>query len=133
MPVVLFSWTYDFWRWSDNRYPHDQYGKVVWDTHIYTGGAASVEQVLGYYDGDLGKSAEFQQKQSADVMVGEFAFSNLNQGEDQQWAWQQYADQVFPKFETRVAGGALIWNFDCQYASWSMRGLDEVMHVNWNL
>ena len=47
--------------------------------------------------------------------------------------WQQYVDSVFPKFQQSVEGGALIWNFDCQYASWSMKGLAEVMHVQWNL
>ena len=36
-PVVLFSWTYDFWRWPANRFPYNQYGNTVWDTHIYTG------------------------------------------------------------------------------------------------
>ena len=36
-PVVLFSWTYDFWRWPDNRFPYNSYGNTVWDTHIYTG------------------------------------------------------------------------------------------------
>jgi len=133
MPVVLFSWTYDFWRWGDNSYPYEQYGKVLWDTHLYTGGSDSVDQVLGYYDGDLAKIQEFQSKQGTDVIVGEFAFSNLNQGEDQQSAWQQYADAVFPKFQERISGGALIWNFDCQYSSWSMRGMDEIMHVQWNL
>jgi len=133
MPVVLFSWTYDFWRWGDRRYPYDQYGNILWDTHMYTGGASSVDQVLSYYDGDLQKIQDFQWRQGQDVIVGEFAFSNLNQGEDQQWAWQQYADQVFPKFQQKINGGALIWNWDCQWASWSMKKLAEVMHVNWNL
>ena len=47
--------------------------------------------------------------------------------------WQQYADKIFPKLQTEVQSGALIWNWDCQYASWSMKGLAEVMHVQWNL
>ena len=56
-----------------------------------------------------------------------------SRGEGESWAWQQYADQIFPKLQAAVQGGALIWNFDCQYASWSMKGLAEVMHVQWNL
>merc|ERR1711872_1372 len=132
-PVVLFSWTYDFWRWPDHSYPYDQYGKILWDTHMYTGGSSSVDEVLGKYDGDLGQIQSFQNRQGTDVIVGEFAFSNLNQAEDQTWAWQQYADRVFPKFQEKIKGGALIWNFDCQYSSWSMIGLAERMHVNWNL
>ena len=76
-PVVLFSWTYDFWRWGDNRFPWDQYGRTVWDTHLYTGGSADVNQVLGFYDSDLAQIRDFQNKQNAPVIVGEFAFSNL--------------------------------------------------------
>ena len=56
-----------------------------------------------------------------------------SRGEGESWAWQQYADQIFPKLEAAVQAGALIWNLDCQYASWSMKGLAEVMHVQWNL
>ena len=59
MPVVLFSWTYDFWRWSDGSYPYDSYGKIICDTHIYTGGSDNVDEVLGYYDGDLAKIQDF--------------------------------------------------------------------------
>jgi len=133
MPVVLFSWTYDFWRWGDNRYPYEQYGKIMWDTHMYTPNANDVDSALSKYDYDLGKIQEFQWKQGTDVIVGEFAFSNLQQDEDQTWAWQQYVDRVFPKFQQQITGGALIWNFDCQYASWSMKGMEEKMHVQWNL
>ena len=94
---------------------------------------SSVDQALSSYDGDLNGIQEFQGKQAADVIVGEFALSNLNQGEDQQWQWQDYADRIFPKIQEKASGGALLWNWDCQYASWSMRGLDEVMHVKWHL
>ena len=78
-PVVLFSWTYDFWRWPDNRFPYNSYGNTVWDTHLYTHNRQSddVNQVLGFYDSDLSKIRDFQNKQSAPVMVGEFALSNL--------------------------------------------------------
>jgi len=132
-PVVLFSWTYDFWRWPDNRFPYNSYGNTVWDTHIYTGGSDDVNQVLGFYDSDLSKIRDFQNKQSAPVMVGEFALSNLNRGEGETWAWQQYADAIFPRLESSAQAGALLWNMNCQYASWSMKGLAEVMHVQWNL
>ena len=48
-------------------------------------------------------------------------------------AWQQYADAIFPRLESSAQAGALLWNMNCQYASWSMKGLAEVMHVQWNL
>merc|ERR1719187_382297 len=118
-PVVLFSWTYDFGRWSDNRYPYNQYGSIVWDTHTYTGGSSNLDEVLGFYDWDLGQIQDFQNRQSAPMIIGEFAFSNLNRGESETDVWQQYADRIFPKFMEKVQAGALIWNFDCQYASWS--------------
>ena len=117
-PVVLFSWTYDFWRWGDNRFPYDQYGKVVWDTHIYTPGSDDVNQVLGFYDWDLSKIRDFQNRQNAPVIIGEFAFSNLkykilkyflflnnvsplycSRGEGETAIWQQYVDSIFPKFQ----------------------------------
>ena len=64
-------------RWRDNHYPYDQYGATVWDTHIYTPGSDSLDQVLSFYEGDLSKIRDFQARQGAPVMVGEFAFSNL--------------------------------------------------------
>ena len=77
MPVVLFSWTYDMWRWPEERFPYILYGNVYWDTHLYTGGASDVNQVLSFYDSDLNGIKEFQQRQKAPVIIGEFAFSNL--------------------------------------------------------
>ena len=53
VPVVLFSWTHDFWRWSDSHYPYDTYGKIVWDTHLYTSDQYSVDDALNSYDGYL--------------------------------------------------------------------------------
>ena len=49
----------------------------MWDTHIYTQGSDNLDQVLGFYDGDLGKIRDFQSRQAAPVLVGEFALSNL--------------------------------------------------------
>ena len=56
-----------------------------------------------------------------------------SRGEGETWAWQQYADAIFPRLESSAQAGALLWNMNCQYASWSMKGLAEVMHVQWNL
>ena len=64
-------------RWGDNRYPYSSHGSVVWDTHIYTPQADTVDQVLGLYELDLVLVPSFQNRQSAPVIIGEFAFSNL--------------------------------------------------------
>ena len=47
--------------------------------------------------------------------------------------WQLYADSIFPLIETYAEGGALLWNWDCQFAGWSMKGLAEEIGVTWNL
>ena len=57
----------------------------------------------------------------------------ISRAEEDTDVWQGYADRIFPKFEEKVQGGALIWNLDCRYASWSMKGLEEKMGVHWNL
>ena len=58
---------------------------------------------------------------------------NLRRDESETEIWQEYADQIFPIFMSKIQTGALIWNFDCQFPSWSMKGLQEVMKVQWNL
>lgn len=55
VPVVLFSWTYDFGLWSAKHYPEEDFGVVQWDTHIYTPNAASVDEALKDYESDLSK------------------------------------------------------------------------------
>lgn len=62
VPVALFSWTYDFWRWSEKHYPEVTYGNVIWDTHLYTPNAQSVEEALSNYESDLEKIDDFQRK-----------------------------------------------------------------------
>jgi len=132
-PVVLYSWIYDFWRWRDNRYPYNEYGSIVWDTHTYTPGSSDLDVVLGFYEIELLPTIGFQNRQGAPLIIGEFAFSNLKRDESETEIWQEYADQIFPIFMSKIQTGALIWNFDCQFPSWSMKGLQEVMKVQWNL
>jgi hypothetical protein len=67
------------------------------------------------------------------MIIGEFALSDLTLDNSQKSEWQSYADQIFPKIEEKCHGAALLWNFDCQYTSWSMKGLDEEVGVKWNL
>merc|ERR1712131_120899 len=60
---------------------------MVWDTHTYTGGSSNLDEVLGFYDWDLGQIQDFQNRQSAPMIIGEFAFSNLHRGESETDVW----------------------------------------------
>ena len=53
VPLVLFSWTYDYRLWGDNSFPSSQYGKVMWNTHSYQFGANSVDESLNKYANDF--------------------------------------------------------------------------------
>jgi hypothetical protein len=77
VPVVLFSWTFSFDYWSQNHFPEDTYGKVMWDTHLYYPTMDTVQEALDSYDTELPKVMAFSQKQSQDVFIGEFTLSNL--------------------------------------------------------
>jgi hypothetical protein len=133
VPVVLYSWIYDFLRWKTNRFPYDKYGKVQWDTHIYTPGSSNVDLLLELYEVDLLFVEEFEKLQNTEVMIGEFALSDLNLDKSNIAEWQRYADEVFPKIQAKCSGAALLWNFDCQYSGWSMKGIAEDIGVKWNL
>ena len=81
-PVILFSWVFDFWRWPDLRFPRAQFGRVMWDTHLYTfwredGTSDDVDHVLGLYDGQIQDCVNFQTRQEAPVIIGEFTFANF--------------------------------------------------------
>lgn len=68
-----------------------------------------------------------------DVLVGEFALSNFNRDQKDLKSWQGYADGVYEKMRGVVGAGALLWNFDCQYDSWSMSAIADKIGVKWHL
>ena len=59
------------------RYPYNEYGSIVWDTHTYTPGSSDLDVVLGFYEIELLPTIGFQNRQGAPLIIGEFAFSNL--------------------------------------------------------
>ena len=59
------------------RFPYDEYGSIVWDTHTYTPGSYDLDVVLGFYEIELLPTIGFQNRQGAPLIIGEFAFSNL--------------------------------------------------------
>lgn len=116
VPVLLFSWVYDFQLWYDKQYPQAKYGNVIWDTHLYTKDTDTVDEALSLYDADLLEILKFQRRQFQDVIVGEFSVSNLQLSttdESTVSEWQRYANGVFKKLKERAKAGALFWNFDC--------------------
>ena len=78
IPIVIL-----LHRWESNRFPSEQYGKVVWDTHIYTWSqhnhkpVEDLEELLSYYNKALMKIQKFQKDQNTSVLVGEFTLANL--------------------------------------------------------
>jgi len=141
-PVVLFSWPKDFtwwWKFQNKTLTYDTYGKVMWDTHLYTSQAGlrsnNVDEVLSFYEKELDYVRDFRKKTGTEVIVGEFSLSNYNGTmSPNNPDWQEYADRVFPLFEEAAGGGALLWNFDCaSRRGWSMERLAEEVGINWNL
>jgi len=135
VPVVLFSWQVFFPLWRRKRFPKEEYGRVAWDTHIYTGGHKTTDDALHAYDLALLLTRIFEWYQDNDVIVAEFALSNLRLGADMAHhdEWQKYADGVFKRIKRGCSGGALLWNYDCQWPSWSMKDANTTMGIAWNL
>ena len=64
------------------KLPYDTYGKVMWDTHIYTfsqepGTSDNVDEVLSFYEKALNNIRKFQESNGSPVIVGEFTLTNL--------------------------------------------------------
>ena len=69
-------------RWQWFKLPYDTYGKVMWDTHIYTfsqepGTSDNVDEVLSLYEKALNNIRKFQESNGSPVIVGEFTLTNL--------------------------------------------------------
>ena len=76
-PVVLFSWSYDFYMWPTDCFKGDDYGNILWDTHIYSDGMDTVEKLMKLYDKEMVPVNKFQERMGQKVLIGEFALSNL--------------------------------------------------------
>ena len=63
-----------------NQLTYDTYGKVMWDTHLYTSQAGlrsdNVDEVLSFYEKQLDYVRDFRKKTGTEVVVGEFSLSN---------------------------------------------------------
>ena len=72
----LFRW----WKFQNKTLTYDTYGKVMWDTHLYTSQAGlrsnNVDEVLSFYEKELDYVRDFRKKTGTEVIVGEFSLSN---------------------------------------------------------
>lgn len=128
-PLVAFSWPIYLPLWIIFGLSND----VIFDTHIYTPGASYLWQILDYYDLNLLMIRLYEWCTGRQVLLGEFALSNFQASHQDTRQWQLYADSIFAKMKKYVGAGALLWNFDCQYDSWSMSAISDKIGVRWHL
>lgn len=46
VPLIIFLWNYEFETFSSSTYSdYSKYGKIIFDTHLYTDGGPDVQSV----------------------------------------------------------------------------------------
>ena len=73
----MFRW----WKFQNKTLTYETYGKVMWDTHLYTFSqepkeSDNVDEVLSLYEKELDYVRDFRKKTGTEVIVGEFSLSN---------------------------------------------------------
>ena len=127
--IVLFSWTYDFDKWTSRVWGR----KVVWDTHIYHFGATSLQAAEQAVQSDVQKVLAFAesvntQRSGSEVLVGEYTLAGISTSYEE---WAEWNARTWGN-GTGLAGSA-IWNFDAPSISdaWSVVGQEARLGVNW--
>merc|ERR1711920_236388 len=132
VPVVVFEWANDFNRWPNDRYPEWQYGKVIWDTHIYTtwNPQSTVEATMDLYWNDMLKLETFHNRQGGGAFVGEWALAGTNFNENAEWYRRLAEWVVFCIMEG--SHGAVYWNLDApSRREWSFERVMNEYGVDW--
>jgi aryl-phospho-beta-D-glucosidase BglC (GH1 family) len=124
VPVVLFSWTYDFQKWADNAFDFGTYGSVLWDTHVYHMGAGSLKDMKAANWADYESVRDFAARGNR-VFVGEWTVAGMSGVDDSQL--QSFAAWFVRHFEC-VAEGSLFWSFDGP-GTWGFA--HDAAHVEW--
>ena len=86
IPIIVFEWPYNFERWPDHRFPADEFGAVLWDTHVYhhgypkVSGDPSLQMYAQEYEYDLCQITNFHQRQAVPgegggVIIGEWSLA----------------------------------------------------------
>ena len=129
VPVLTTDWTYNMGNWGDDAFPVDKHGVVIWDVHIYQGGAASnLAAAKALYWDDLKKIENFERRGNR-VIVGEWTLALLPHQLANSADRKAMAQFLVAHFAT-FAEGSAFWNWDNPSASWSFEDLDGV--VGWN-
>ena len=133
IPIVVFSWTYEFHTWESSHFSYDLYGNIVWDTHIYHNDKDhdkfdTLEDVKQNYVEDLVKLHDFHKRQDGGIMVGEWslsgpAFDRRTTQELATWLVYQF---------TEHSHGSIFWNMDnTSNATWSFFKAQREFRISW--
>ena len=121
VPILLFSWNYDFNKWKTGQFSDARFGNIVWGTHIYLPDNKSVDALLNQYDSQMKKVTDFSARMKQDSIIGEFCLAACTLDEEDP-EFKRYAKEIWDKFSDSQA--AILWNFDCQYTKWSFKDLN---------
>eukprot|EP00931_Biecheleriopsis_adriatica_P072749 TRINITY_DN47162_c0_g1_i1.p1 TRINITY_DN47162_c0_g1~~TRINITY_DN47162_c0_g1_i1.p1 ORF type:complete len:525 (-),score=80.96 TRINITY_DN47162_c0_g1_i1:152-1531(-) len=114
VPVVLFSWTYDFANWSDSDFPSESCGNIVWDTHIYHHGSGSLQEVKRNFWNDIQHVRKFAARGHS-VVVGEWTVAGVDKLSESNNASESEIHHFAAWFVRHIEGvaqGSICWNFD---------------------
>jgi len=64
VPIIVFEWSFNLYKWPTDRFSQAQYGTVVWDVHIYTVWQVTynVEDTQNVYWEDMGRLETFNSR-----------------------------------------------------------------------
>jgi len=136
IPVILFEWTFDMYKWRDNHFDAGQYGTVVWDTHIYTVWQVTynVQATQDVYWTDLERLDVFHNRQAGGAIVGEWALAGTEYddayGSQKAEAYRNLSSWVVWCFLER-SHGCTYWNWDANITQWSYERSKNDFGIDW--
>jgi len=130
VPVIVFSWTYDFIKWSVNHYgDYATFGAVLWDTHIYhVSPYKTIEDAMQGYWPDLTLLQNFHANQNNTAYVGEWSLAGPSFNASTNQALASWLVWCFGE----RSRGSFFWNFDAPIPEWSLVGSSQAFSINWS-
>merc|ERR1719203_2494969 len=94
IPIIVYEWTFNMHKWPTDRFPESEFGKVMWDTHIYTVWKTThtMEETMDVYRGDMQKLQEFNSRQAGGALVGEWSLAGTEY--DETYTPEEKADRL---------------------------------------
>jgi len=137
IPIIVFEWTFNMHKWPTDRFPESEFGKVMWDTHIYTVWKTTynMEETMDVYWGDMEKLQEFNSRQAGGALVGEWSLAGTEY--DETYTPEEKADRLRELALWVVWGfmersnGCLYWNLDANYTEWSYERSTSAYSIDW--